>query len=107
MVKLVLISSLLQERSQWVKKKVCSDRDINSPTKHKVKQPSKPREGLKDLLEEVRQRLVRHCRAKHICKFSKEKQKELTRFSKDSFRYARHLEEKESGKLKASREQME
>lgn len=66
------------------------------------------REGLKVLWEEVRERLARLRRAERIRKRSKRKQKERADFFKDPYKYARQLlEEKKSGKLEASREQIE
>ena len=66
------------------------------------------REGLKILWEEVRQRLSRLRRAERIRKRSKRKQKERDSFFKDPFKHARQLlEEKKSGELVITREQME
>ncbi|XP_077382825.1 5-azacytidine-induced protein 2 isoform X1 [Festucalex cinctus] len=72
----------------------------------KATQPEK--EGLKVLWEEVRQRLSRLRRAERIRKRSQRKQKERASFFKDPFKHARQLlEEKKSGKLETTREQME
>lgn len=72
----------------------------------KATQPE--REGLKVLWEEVRQRLSKLRRAERIRKRSNRKQKERASFFKDPFKHARQLlEEKKSGKLETTREQME
>ncbi|KAK0156469.1 hypothetical protein N1851_000237 [Merluccius polli] len=66
------------------------------------------KEGLKALWEEVRKRLAELRRAERIRKHSKRKQKERASFFKNPFRHARKLlEEKKSGKLETTREQLE
>ncbi|XP_038130124.1 uncharacterized protein LOC119776004 [Cyprinodon tularosa] len=66
------------------------------------------KEGLKALWEEVRKRLALLRRAERIRKRSKRKQKERASFFKDPFKHARQLlEEKKTGKLETTREQLE
>ena len=66
------------------------------------------REGLKVLWEEVRGRLTKLRRAERIRKRNKRRQKERADFFKNPFKHARQLlEEKKSGKLEITREQME
>lgn len=66
------------------------------------------KEGLKALWEEVRKRLAMLRRAERIRKRSKRKQKERDSFFKDPFKHARQLlEEKKTGKLETTREQLE
>ena len=72
----------------------------------KATQPK--REGLKVLWEDVRQRLSKLCRVERIRKRSNQKQKERASFFKDPFKQVRQLlEEKKSGRLETTREQME
>ena len=66
------------------------------------------REGLKVLWNEVRQKLACLRRAERIRKRRKRKEKERARFIRNPFRHARQLlEEKKSGKLEATKEEIE
>ncbi|XP_063049927.1 NACHT, LRR and PYD domains-containing protein 3-like [Engraulis encrasicolus] len=66
------------------------------------------KEGLKALWEEVRKRLAGLRRAERIRKRNRRKEKERASFFKDPFKHARQLlEEKKTGKLETTREQLE
>ncbi|KAL6489820.1 hypothetical protein MHYP_G00001650 [Metynnis hypsauchen] len=66
------------------------------------------KEGLKALWEEVRKRLAGLRRAERIRKRNRRKEKERASFFKDPFKHARQLlEEKKTGKLEITREQLE
>ena len=66
------------------------------------------KEGLKALWGEVRQRLALLRRAERIRKRRNRKEKERANFFKDPFKHARQLlEEKKSGKLEITNEQLE
>ncbi|KAL6455729.1 hypothetical protein MHYP_G00355800 [Metynnis hypsauchen] len=66
------------------------------------------KEGLKALWEEVRKRLAGLRRAERIRKRNRRKEKERASFFKDPFKHARQLlEERKTGKLEITREQLE
>lgn len=72
------------------------------------KATSQEKEGLKVLWDEVRQNLARLRRVERIRRRRKRREKERTNFFRDPFKYARQmLDEKRSGKLNVSKEELE
>ncbi|KAL0965754.1 hypothetical protein UPYG_G00285280 [Umbra pygmaea] len=66
------------------------------------------KEGLKVLWDEVRKNLARLRRVERIRRRRKRREKERTNFFRDPFKYARQLvDEKRSGKLNISKEELE
>lgn len=65
-------------------------------------------EGLKVLWDEVRRKLACMRRPERICRHRKRKEKETASFMRNPFRHAcQLLEEKKSGKLEATKEELE